>query len=60
MQFLHYKVRTAFKQKKISSYNLWKGKLALKIDNVDHIITHVNDLIDLNLAEEEDREAFFK
>ena len=59
MQFLLYKVRTAFKQKKISSYNFWKDKLALKADNVDHIIIHINDSIDLNHAVVDDREAFF-
>ena len=60
MQFLAYKVRSALRQKKISSYNLWKGKLSLKIDDRDFKICHIDDLIDLNLAEDEDRVLLFK
>ena len=60
MQFLHYKIRQAKKAKKIESFNVWKGKLTLKISqNEDDIpIRHIQDLIDIELAEEEDREGF--
>ena len=60
MQFLAYKVRTALRQKKIASYNLWKGKLSVKIENRDYHISHIDDLIDLNLAEDEDKVLVFK
>ena len=31
LKFLHYKVRQAYKNKKISYFNLWKGKLSVKL-----------------------------
>ena len=43
-------------QKKIDSYNLWKGKLTIKFtadDRASHI-THINDLIELGLATNDD------
>ena len=55
LQFLHWKVRCAFKGKKIDSYNLWKGKLSIKIKNRDVNIGHIDDLINLELAVVEDR-----
>ena len=59
MQFLAYKVRSALKAKNISSWNLWKGKLKIKLDNQTHVISHIDDLIELNLATENDRLLFF-
>ena len=58
MQFLAYKVRAALKAKKIDSYNLWKGKLSIKMANQNYNISHIDDLIELNLAEEDDRLSF--
>ena len=58
LQFLAYKVRVALKAKKIESYNLWKGKLSIKISNQNYNISHIDDLIELNLAEEDDRLSF--
>ena len=60
LQFLLFKVRTAFKAKKITSYNIWKGKLSLKIDEQQFFISHIDDLIDIGLADEDDRLSFFK
>ena len=60
MQFLSYKVRSAYKSKDIESYNLWKGKLSLKLNGSEHRISHIDDLIDLGLAVEEDRLLFLK
>ena len=60
MAFLTYKVRTAKKNGKVESYNFWKGKLSLKLNNRTYPISHINDLIDLDLAVEEDRLSFFK
>ena len=56
MQFLAYKVRQAKRGNKIVSYNLWKGKLSLKLvkDGPDTKIQHIQDLIDIGLATEED------
>ena len=59
MQFLAYKVRKAYSAKKINSWNLWKGKLSLKINEKTSVISHIDDLIVLNLATEEDRLSFF-
>ena len=58
MQFLAYKVRAALKAKKIESYNLWKGKLSIKMANQNYSISHIDDLIELNLADEDDRLSF--
>ena len=60
MQFLAYKVRQAKKAKKIESYNLWKGKLTLKFEKKDKdtVIGHIQDLIDIGLANEDDRDEF--
>ena len=60
MQFLAFKVRKAFSAKKINSWNLWKGKLSLKINEKTSVISHIDDLIELNLATEEDRSSFFR
>lgn len=57
-QFLTYKARSAFKKKKISSYNFWKGKLTVKVDNNEFVISHIDDLINLNLATAEDYLSF--
>ena len=60
MQFLYYKVRLSYKAGKILSFNLWKGKLSLKLENRNISIEHIDDLIDLNLADENDRLSFFE
>ena len=49
MQFLYWKVRCAYKGKKIDSYNLWKGKLSIKIKDGVVNIDHIEDLINLEL-----------
>ena len=60
MQFLSYKIREAKKAKKIETFNIWKGKLSIKIgpNDRDIPIRHIQDLIDINLASEDDREGF--
>ena len=58
MQFLFWKIRTAHKNKMIEKYNLWKGKLSVTIGGIAHAIYHINDLIDLGLADVCDRESF--
>ena len=60
LQFLAYKVRQAYKHKVIQSYNIWKGRISLKLvkDGENIFITHIQDLIDINLATEEDRNEF--
>ena len=60
MQFLSFKVRSAYKSKLIESYNFWKGKLSLKQTGNEHRISHVDDLIGLGLAVEDDRSLFLK
>ena len=62
MQFLFFKVRQASKSvgRNELSYNLWKGKLTIKLKEKDYAISHINDLIVLGLAEEDDRLLFFK
>lgn len=62
MQFLFFKVRQASKLmgRNGLSYNLWKGKLTIKLNEKDYAISHINDLIVLGLAEEDDRLLFFK
>ena len=62
MQYLCYLARTCKKQKTIDSYNLWKGRLTIKMGGTDtqiHI-RHIEDLIDLGLATEDQREKFYK
>ena len=60
LQFLSFKIRQAKKDKKIAYYNIWKGKLSLKVDSEGElfVIHHIPDLIDLGLAEEKDRSDF--
>ena len=57
--FLAYVIRKALASKSIESYNIWKGKITLKVHGVQHYISHIQDLIDLNLANEEDRINFY-
>ena len=61
LKFLHYKVRQAYKHKKISYFNLWKGKLSVKLGANSEIINiqHINDLIDIDLAIDDDRVSFY-
>ena len=61
-QFLHYKVRMAYKSKNIRNFNYWKGKLTIKMTENDQPIriSHINDLIELGLADEGDIEYFLK
>ena len=61
MNYLFYKVRCAWKDQKLNSYNLWKGRLTVKIEENDEqiLITHINDLFKLNLANEDDIIHFF-
>ena len=60
MQYLHYKIRQAHKLKQIFSYNVWKGKLSIKMleDSPETKIAHIDDLIDIGLASEEDKIKF--
>ena len=58
MQFLMYKVRCAMRGGKIQGFNFWKGKLSVKLNNKDFHVSHIDDLISLNLAVEEDRLNF--
>ena len=60
MQYLAYKVRQALRDRKIVSYNIWKGKLSVKLvlNGRDIVISHVQDLIDIHLACEEDKQYF--
>ena len=46
----------AYKAKNIASYNIWNGKLSLKIgkDDRDIYISHIDDLINIGLASDED------
>ena len=62
LEFLFYKVRQASKAKgkNILSYNLWKGQLSITFNGTDHKISHIDDLIDLGLATEDDRMSLFK
>ena len=45
MQFLAFKVRNAYREKKIASFNLWKGKLTCKIEEQDFKIGHIDDFV---------------
>ena len=56
--FLKYTARCVYREKRIKSYNLWKGKLSVAHNNYDIPISHIDDLIDLNLAGIEDRLSF--
>ena len=49
------------KNKKISYFNLWKGKLPVKLGANSEIINiqHINDLIDIDLAIADDRVSFY-
>ena len=60
MEFLAYKVRRAKKNGQIESYNIWKGRLSIKINDIKHSISHIDDLIILGLAEDDDRDSFFE
>ena len=60
MNYLMWKVRIASKSKKIDKYNLWKGKLTVTVNGMDHDISHIDNLIELELAESKDRVDFFK
>ena len=62
LEFLFYKVRQASKSrgKAALSYNLWKGKLTIKLNGVEHTIDHIDDLIELGLASDDDRMSLFK
>ena len=53
MNYLTYKLRNALKEKRIHSYNLWKGRLTvnLKADSRDLIIGHIQDIIDIGPAD---------
>ena len=54
LQFLAWKIRMAYKSKKVKSFNVWRGKLSVTIDDEPIPVYHIQDLIDLGLAEEED------
>ena len=62
LKYLHYKVRCAYNEKKIYAWNVWKGKLSLKLSQHDKIryICHINELLELNLANQDDVNDFFK
>ena len=58
LQFLTYKIRGALKDKKIQKYNVCKGNVTVTISGKVYKIFHIQDLINLGLAEEEDRVKF--
>ena len=60
MQYLCFLARKAHKEKKISNYNLWRGRLSIQIEeDGDKIpIEHIQDLIDRGLAAEDSRSKF--
>ena len=60
MQFLHYLVRTAHKNKNIHAFNLWKGRLTVQVaeDGLKVPIRHIDDLIALEIATEDCRDKF--
>ena len=60
MGFMFFKVRQAHKGKKIEAFNLWKGKLSLKLNGNEHFISHIDDLIEFDSAEEDNRLLFLK
>ena len=62
LRFLHFKVRKALKEEKINSFNLWKGKLTIKfmVNDTPIPVTHINDLLQYELASEDDINEFFK
>ena len=51
-KFFTYKIRKAWRDKLIFGFNFWKGKLTIKTaeHSRNKVISHVNDLIELNLA----------
>ena len=66
MEFLYYKVRTNAKSlgkgqdgKNILTYNLWKGRLTITLRGTEFTISHIDHLIDLELASEDDRMLLF-
>ena len=61
-KFIFYKIRDAHKRKAIASFNLWKGKLTIKLmENGPAIqISHISDLIENGLADETDVNFFLK
>ena len=61
MQYLFYLTRLAASNKTIDSYNLWKGRLTVKLGGNDEKITirHIEDLIELGIAGENHREKFY-
>ena len=60
MQYLAYLVRCALKSGKIAAYNLWKGKLSIQMTKEGSKIEigHIQDLIDIDLANDSHREKF--
>ena len=60
IRFCSLMVRSALKAKKIQPYHLWKAKLSIKLNGNDFVISHIDDRIDLNLAEPEDRLSIMK
>ena len=60
MQYLCYLARQALKEKKIHNYNLWKGRLTVQLeeDGENFIIDHIDDLIELELASDHQRQKF--
>ena len=60
MQYLHYIARFVYKLQKIHDFNLWKGRLTIQMEDggENHIINHIEDLIELGLASDEHRSSF--
>ena len=58
MNFLCFLVRKAAKAKNIAEWNLWKGKLTVNVGGGKIGIHHIDDLIGLGLATEDDRPNF--
>ena len=61
MQYLCYLTRLAKKNKTIDSYNLWKGRLTVRMGGTEEniAIRHIEDLIELDIAGENHREKFY-
>ena len=61
-KYIFFKIREAYKKKKITSYNLWKGKLSFKFnkDSTAIIISHFNDLVENGLADDSDMDSYLK
>ena len=62
MQYLFFLARKAYKDKKISNFNLWRGRLTIQLEeDGDKIpIEHIEDLISRGLADEENRKKFLQ